>query len=147
GRATLGFGEEQREQDDRAEVGDGGPGDGELAEGRLGVAGVLEYGDDEAERRCRQRDGEEEWAAHPAGRVEDRADGEAQGQGGGDQADDQQRVERDDVHHRPASSRVWPSVKNATAPSTVSLSSSVRAAPKAAFQNGSPAGTGPCGPT
>ena len=61
-------GEQHREQDDRAEVGDRPGGHDELTELRLDLPGVLEHGDDHAERRRREdhRD-EQRRLGEPAG--------------------------------------------------------------------------------
>ena len=63
-------GEQQREQHDRGEVGHRrGRHDG-LAEARLDLAGVLEHGHDEAERRGGESDRDEARAVHPPDGVE-----------------------------------------------------------------------------
>ena len=58
GAAVL-AGEEHRQQDDRAEVGDRGGGDDELAELRARLAGVLEDRHDDAQRCRHERDGDQ----------------------------------------------------------------------------------------
>jgi hypothetical protein len=61
GRLT---GEEQRQQNDRAELGKHGPGDDKLAKIRGAFARIVEQRHHHAERRCYQDDGNEERSSH-----------------------------------------------------------------------------------
>ena len=75
-------GEQDREQDDRPEVGDRSGRHDELAEGGLDLAGVLEHGDDHAERRRREDHGDEQRGLGEATRLQRQArdDGEPERQ-------------------------------------------------------------------
>ncbi len=74
--------EQDREQDDRPEVGDRSGSHHELAERRRDLAGVLEHGDDHPERRRREDHGDEERGLGEATRLQRQAgdDSDPEGQ-------------------------------------------------------------------
>ena len=73
-------GEEERQQDDRGEVGDRAAGDDELAERRADPARVLEHRDEHAQRRRAERDGDEQRRLDEAAGAERERDGDRDGE-------------------------------------------------------------------
>ena len=80
GRRRL-AGEEEGEQDDRAEVGDRGGDDHELTEVAPDLAGVLQHRDHHAERRGGQHDRHEQRGIHLPARLQREPGDEGEGEG------------------------------------------------------------------